>query len=125
MTHGPPGAAPHFEMTTPDETKHITARDRLRHPLPRARVPGIPELSPPTRIALLIFGWLMMLAALVGSLLPLLQGWIFFVVGAAALSLVSRTMLNLLRFLMRPWPRAWRALLRSRRKVHRWITKGR
>ncbi len=111
-------------MTTSNEIKPATLRNRLSHPLPRARVPGIPELSLATRVALLLFGWLMMLAAVVGSLLPVLQGWVFLVLGAAALSLVSRAMLNVLRFLLRPWPRAWRALLHHRRRVHRWISKS-
>ena len=124
MTSSPTRAVPTTPMTTSNETPHTTIRDRLRHPLPRARVPGIPELSLATRMALLLFGWLMMLGALVGSLLPVLQGWIFFLLGAAALSLVSRTMLNLLRFLLRPWPKVWRTLLRSRRRILRWITRS-
>ena len=114
-----PGRAARINMTS--EIKHSTIRERLRHPLPRARVPGIPKLSAATRLALLVFGWSMVLLALVGAVLPLLQGWVFLVLGAAALSLVSRTMLSALRFLLRPWPRAWRALLRTRRRVHRWI----
>ncbi len=106
---------------TSEEIRHSTIRERLRHPLPRARVPGIPKLSAATRFALLLFGWSMVLLALVGAVLPVLQGWVFLILGAATLSLVSRTMLSALRILLRPWPKAWRALLRTRRRVHRWI----
>ena len=107
------------DMTS--EIRQSTIRERLTHPLPRARVPGIPQLSLATRFALLVAGWSMVLLALVGAVLPVLQGWVFLVLGAATLSLVSRTVLSVLRFLLRPWPKAWRALLRTRRRVHRWI----
>ena len=104
------------------EPPHTTIRHRLQHPLPRARVPGLPELSLTTRIALLVFGWSMIGLGLVGLVLPILQGVLFLAIGAASLSLVSRTMLNTLRFLMRPWPRVWRAFLRTRRRVLRLIS---
>lgn len=97
---------------------------RLRKPLPKARVPGLPVLSATTRIGLLIFGWLAILVGVVTGPLPILQGWMFVALGAASLSLVSRTMLALLRFVMRPWPRGWRYFLRTRRRLLRYISKG-
>lgn len=108
----------------PSEGQHAAITKRLRHPLPRARVPGLPPLSTTVRVLLLVFGWLLILVGILGLVLPGLQGILTIALGAAALSLVSRTMLNTLRFLMRPWPRAWRAFLRTRRRIHRWISKS-
>lgn len=105
------------------DTTPSTIRERLTKPLPRARVPGLPELSLALRVALLLFGWLMILLGLLGLVFPVLQGVLFLAIGAACLSLVSRTMLNVLRFLMRPWPRVWRAFLRTRRRILRVISK--
>jgi hypothetical protein len=107
---------------TSSEIQHTTIRQRLRHPLPRARVPGLPALPLITRVLLLVLGWSLIAVGVLGLVVPGLQGILTIFLGAAALSLVSRTMLNTLRFVLRPWPRAWRALLRSRRRVHRWIS---
>ena len=105
----------------PDETHHAAISKRLRHPLPRARVPGLPSLSLATRVLLLTAGWLLTLVGVLGLVLPGIQGVLTIALGAAALSLVSRTALNVLRFLMRPWPKAWRTFLRTRRRILRWI----
>lgn len=71
----------------------------------------------------MILGWLLILMGLLGLVLPGLQGVVTLFLGAAALSLVSRTLLDALRYLFRPWPRAWRFVLRTRRRVHHWISR--
>ena len=85
------------------------------------RVPGMPPLSALTRILLLILGWLLILISPLGLLIPGPQGVFTLILGAAALSLVSPTMLYLLRLLLGRWPRVWRVMLRLRRRVYRWI----
>ena len=85
----------------------------------------MPPLSPTARISLLILGWLLILVGLLGLVLPGLQGLVTIFLGAAALSLVSQTMLDALRYLFRPWPRAWRFVLRTRRRVQHWISRSR
>lgn len=106
-----------------DETHHAAITKRLRHPLPRARVPGLPALPLTTRVLLLTFGWLLTLVGILGLVLPGIQGILTIALGTAALSLVSRTILGMLRFVMRPWPKAWRAFLRTRRKIDRCFIK--
>ena len=89
------------------------------------RYPQVPPLTPTARFLLLILGWLLILVGLAGLVLPGLQGVVTLFLGAAALSLVSRTMLEGLRYLFRRWPRAWRFILRARRRVHHWISRTR
>ena len=85
------------------------------------RFPDVPALSPSARILLLILGWTLIVLGLAGLVLPGLQGVLTLILGAAALSLVSRAVLNALRVLFSPWPKAWRAVLRTRRRVQYWI----
>ncbi len=81
----------------------------------------MPPLSPSARILLLVLGWTLIILGLVGLVLPGLQGVLTLGLGAAALSLVSRSMLNALRYLFRPWPKGWQVVLRTRRRVQYWI----
>ena len=81
----------------------------------------MPALSPSARILLLVLGWMLIVLGLVGLVLPGLQGLLTLGLGAAALSLVSRSMLNTLRYIFRPWPMGWRRVLRTRRRVQYWI----
>lgn len=83
----------------------------------RSRVTAQPELPITTRILLVVLGWLLILLGIVGGLLPVLQGWIFFFAGAALLSLVSETAMRALRWSFRPWPRGWRRVLRLRQRI--------
>ena len=89
------------------------------------KFPDVPALSPSARILLLILGWTLIALGLVGLVLPGLQGVFTLVLGAAALSLVSRSMLNTLRYLFRRWPTGWRIVLRTRRRVQYWIGRKR
>ncbi len=79
----------------------------------------LPDLTPRRRLWLLVVGWFLMLLGVVGLFLPILQGFLFLALGAATLSLVSESMLWGLRWLMGPCPRAWRAILRVRRRLLR------
>ncbi len=89
------------------------------------RFPDVPALSPSARILLLVLGWTLILLGLLGLVLPGLQGVLTLVLGAAALSLVSRSMLNALRYVFPRWPNGWRIVLRSRRRVQYWIGRKR
>jgi uncharacterized membrane protein YbaN (DUF454 family) len=81
----------------------------------------MPVLSTTSRLLLLVLGWILLLIGFLGLFLPGLQGILTLILGAAVLSLVSHTMLRLLRYLFRPWPNGWRRLLRMRRRVQRWL----
>lgn len=85
----------------------------------------MPALSPSARVLLLILGWTLIVLGLLGLVLPGLQGVLTLALGAAALSLVSRSMLNALRYVFRPWPKGWRSILRTRRRVQYWIGRKR
>ncbi len=89
------------------------------------RFPDVPALSPSARILLLILGWALIVLGLVGLVLPGLQGVLTLGLGAAALSLVSRSMLNTLRYVFRRWPKGWQIVLRTRRRVQYWIGRKR
>ncbi len=110
-------ANPTMKRTDPSSRKESRPQARW---IPR-KYPHVPALSPSARIALLILGWMLIVLGLLGLVLPGLQGVLTLVLGAAALSLVSRSMLNALRYLFRPWPKGWQIILRTRRRVQYWI----
>lgn len=117
-SHPPRGS---MKRTGPSPRKPLSSRT---HWAPR-RFPDIPALSPSARILLLILGWTLVVLGLIGLVLPGLQGVLTLALGAAALSLVSRSMLNALRYVFRPWPKGWQAVLRTRRRVQYWIGRKR
>ncbi len=96
-----------------------------RRPWTPRKFPDVPALSPSARALLLVLGWTLIVLGLAGLVLPGLQGVLTLLLGAAALSLVSRSMLKALRYLFRRWPKAWRAVLRTRRRVQYWIGRPR
>ncbi len=104
----------------PTDPSSREAPSRKRRWTPQ-KFPNVPALSPSARILLLTLGWTLIILGLAGLVLPGLQGVLTLILGAAALSLVSRSMLSTLRYLFSPWPRAWRAVLRARRRVQYWI----
>lgn len=110
-----------MQRTDPSPPKVPGSRARWA---PR-RFPDVPALSPSARILLLVLGWTLIALGLVGLVLPGLQGVLTLGLGAAALSLVSRSMLNGLRYVFRPWPKGWRVVLRTRRRVQYWIGRKR
>lgn len=75
------------------------------------------------RALLFLVGWLLVLLGLVGLVLPVLQGILFLVAGAAVLSLASELAYEVLRFVLRRWPRTWLRVARWRRRVHRRLEK--
>lgn len=100
------------ESTPPPDTEE---------PWQPSRFPDLPRLRPWTRFLLLALGWVLIVLGALGLVLPGLQGLLTLALGAAALSLVSRSILHALRYLLRPWPQVWRRVLRARRRVYRWL----
>ncbi|MEM1202853.1 MAG: PGPGW domain-containing protein [Acidobacteriota bacterium] len=91
-------------------------------PSPRRDDSQQPEPLPPAlRVIVLIAGWLLILIGVVGLVLPGIQGVLTLLLGAALLSLVSRTAHRVLRRLFSRWPRGWKRLLRLRKTTHRWL----
>lgn len=65
-----------------------------------------------------LVGWLFLLLGVAGLFLPVLQGGLFLVIGAAIISLVSRRVHHWLRSAFGKWPRAWKRVERFRRWLH-------
>ena len=80
-----------------------------------------PQISPVTRVVLIVAGWVLVLIGIAGLVLPGIQGVLTLLLGAAVLSLVSHRVLGLMRRLFKRWPGGWRRLLRLRRRLVRWF----
>ena len=78
----------------------------------------IPDLPLPVRIALLVFGWLVIILGLAGLLLPGLQGILLLVAGAAILSVASDSVHRRLENLLEHRPRIRRRLNSFRTRLH-------
>ena len=85
---------------------------------PFRRPRPLPPPSLPVRIVLLVLGWLLILLGIAGLFLPVLQGGLFLLLGAALISLVSRRVHGWLRTLFSRWPRGWKRVERFRRWLH-------
>lgn len=70
------------------------------------------------RVAIFTLSWIAILIGIAGGFVPVLQGWIFLVLGVAMLSLTSVTAFKVLRWCFRPWPRGWRRVLEFRQKLY-------
>ena len=90
-------------------------------PFAPRKFPHLPRLPTVTRVLLLVLGWTLIAIGILGLFLPVLQGMLTLFLGGAILSLVSQTLLDALRYVLRPWPKGWRALLRTRRRIWRWL----
>jgi uncharacterized membrane protein YbaN (DUF454 family) len=71
------------------------------------------------RLALLTLGWSLLVAGLVGGLLPFVQGWAFGVAGAAILYVESRWFQRWVRRWRQRHPRVERVWLKLRSWRHR------
>ena len=78
----------------------------------------IPDLPLALRIALLIFGWLVIILGLAGLLLPGLQGILMLVLGAAILSVASDSVHRWLENVLEHRPNIRRRLNSFRSKLH-------
>ncbi len=78
----------------------------------------IPDLPLALRIALLIFGWLIIVLGLAGLLLPGLQGILLLVLGAAILSVASDSVHRWLEKILEHRPNMRRRLNSFRAKLH-------
>lgn len=115
-----------------DPTPHITGSMGLSAPPVGSSKPGdtAVRIPPPrvgrkmaiqVRIGFWVVGVLLILLGIVGALLPVLQGWIFFVLAAAVLSLASDSLYCWLRgHLAHRIPASWNRLERFRTRL-RWM----
>lgn len=101
--------------------REVAHRARLRAARLLKRKLHLPQLGPGLKAFLLFAGWFLILLGLLGLVLPVLQGVLFLLLGAALLSLVSSSVYYGLRKLFARWPRGWRKLLALRQRVHRWL----
>lgn len=70
--------------------------------------------SRPVRIALLTLGWALLTLGFIGGLLPVIQGWLFGVAGAAILYVESRWVQRKVRRFRQHNPRVERTWLKAR-----------
>lgn len=95
-------------------------------PAGEALVPDSEEPLPTgLRIVLYFVGWLLLLVGVAGLMLPVLQGVLFLVLGAAVLSVASEATHRWLRRLLRPWPKGAQHLEKARRRLHRRLSRNR
>lgn len=79
------------------------------------------KLAIPVRIGFWVVGLLLFLLGVLGALLPVLQGWIFFILSAAVLSLASDQLYCWLRGkVAHRFPKSWNRLERFRTRL-RWM----
>jgi fatty acid desaturase len=79
---------------------------------------AVHHLSLPMRIALVMFGWVLVLLGIAGLALPGLQGILLLIAGGAVLSVASDTVHDLLRRLLHRWPKLERRFDHLRDAVH-------
>jgi uncharacterized protein len=92
---------------------HTESRRPRRNRHPPANLPrGL-------RIFLMVAGWVLIVIGVAGLVLPILQGAITIVAGAALLAVASEKAYWLLRRAFRRWPRGWRRVERVRRWIYR------
>jgi hypothetical protein len=75
------------------------------------------------RITLFLVGWTLLLAGIAGLFLPILQGAVMILAGAAVLSLVSELIYEWLRLGLRRWPKLWRRIEAFRLRTYRRLQK--
>lgn len=85
----------------------------------------IPDLPLGLRIALLVFGWLVIVLGLAGLLLPGLQGILLLVVGAAILSVASDSVHRWLENVLEHRPNIRRRLNSFRSRLHARLSRRR
>jgi hypothetical protein len=78
----------------------------------------IPDLPLVLRLALLVFGWLIVVLGLAGLLLPGLQGILMLVLGAAILSVASESVHRWLEKVLEHRPNIRRRMNAFRAKLH-------
>ena len=78
----------------------------------------IPDLPLALRIALLVFGWLIVVLGLAGLLLPGLQGILLLILGAAILSVASDSVHRWLEKTLEHRPNMRRRMNSLRTKLH-------
>lgn len=78
----------------------------------------IPDLPLPLRVALLVFGWFVVILGLAGLLLPGLQGILLLVLGGAILSVASDSVHRWLEKTLEHRPNMLRRLNSFRTKLH-------
>jgi hypothetical protein len=96
---------------------------KMRIRLPRAHRPRFRRLPLPLwlRVFVLSVGWALVVVGVVGLFLPVIQGGISLVLGAALLSIASQTVHLQLRRLMGRWPAGWKRLEKLRRRMHGYL----
>lgn len=82
----------------------------------------LPRLPWGVRVALLGLGWILVLIGILGLALPGIQGILTLALGAAVLSLASRSTYRFLRRRLQRWPAAWDRIERFRARVYRFLS---
>ena len=78
---------------------------------------GDHELSFGARMVLHVLGWLLVAIGVAGAFLPILQGWIFLLLGAAVLSVASDRLHRWMHRRLVRWPHAGERLEHFRERI--------
>jgi hypothetical protein len=81
------------------------------------------RLSLRVRIAIFVVGWALVAFGVVGLFLPVLQGGLTILAGAALLSIDNQMVYRFLRRGLHRWPWLWEHVERFREKAHHWAEK--
>ena len=76
------------------------------------------------KIGLLIIGWIFIGLGILGLFLPILQGFLFIMIGLAILSSRSKTIRRLLKYLERRYPHQYHRVEAWRLKIRGWFKKN-
>jgi uncharacterized membrane protein YbaN (DUF454 family) len=75
------------------------------------------------RIGILIIGWIFIGLGILGLFLPILQGFLFIMVGLAILSSRSELVRRFLRYLEKRYPQQHARMVHWRTKIRSWFKK--
>lgn len=81
------------------------------------------RLSLPARIVIFVLGWALVVVGVAGLFLPVLQGGLTLLAGAALLSIDNQMVYRFLRRGLHRWPWLWTHVEDFREKAHHWAEK--
>jgi uncharacterized membrane protein YbaN (DUF454 family) len=76
------------------------------------------------KIGLLIIGWIFIGLGIIGLFLPILQGFLFIMIGLAILSSRSKTIRRFLKYLEKRYPHQYDRVVSWRLKIRSWFKKN-
>jgi len=76
------------------------------------------------KVGLLVIGWIFIGLGILGLFLPILQGFLFIMIGLAILSSRSKTIRRFLKYIERRYPQRYHKVVAWRLKIRSWFKKN-